>query len=475
VEYPPGDVRRYGADLTGATDSASAINNAIAVADAETNGGGIVHLPTGTYAVGSQIVLPHQVAIEGDGCRNTIIQAISGTFPTDTAVVKLGTTGLVFGTYLKRLKIDCNDIDGSIGVYSDKVSEHGGLFEVFIADYKSKGVYFYNTGTLPPQNFRLVDLECFSNSTELSITGITRSGSTATATTAAAHGLSSGKVVAIDDAGEAEYNGAFTVTGTPATNTFTFEVVGTPTTPATGTIVYSTTVGVHLELDGATWRGIDNISVTSRGLVEFAGIAVLIEGSGGAIQGAHIETMTAGIVLGANSPSSGITLYNIDGGPNMNDIVTILGGQNLTILGVKRQTTGTLNTIRDVTNEITLTDNQVGLYALGDGTAGGNLPIISTSNELTDNKLRGNMDLRDDSAYKIDGNTYVSSNMVRTPTETTTNLNDISHAINTSAEKVEGACVFDSTAHIPMYATGSADGSTWVGEKGGATITLTPS
>jgi len=68
------------------------------------------------------------------------------------------------------------------------------------------------------------------------LTSITRSGATATATFAshgyAADGLSK---IQISGANETEYNGTFTITNV-TTNTFDFTVAGTPATPATGTI-----------------------------------------------------------------------------------------------------------------------------------------------------------------------------------------------------------------------------------------------
>jgi len=68
---------------------------------------------------------------------------------------------------------------------------------------------------------------------DLRISGITRSGSVATVTTVAAHGLTNGASVTIRGANEAEYNGTFVVGGVTA-STFTFTVSGTPTTPASG-------------------------------------------------------------------------------------------------------------------------------------------------------------------------------------------------------------------------------------------------
>ena len=71
--------------------------------------------------------------------------------------------------------------------------------------------------------------------TQSSVSGITRSTSTATVTTASAHGFTTGQRVTIAGANQTEYNGAFTITVTGGT-TFTYTVTGTPATPATGTI-----------------------------------------------------------------------------------------------------------------------------------------------------------------------------------------------------------------------------------------------
>lgn len=70
----------------------------------------------------------------------------------------------------------------------------------------------------------------------LTVTSITRSGTTATVTTAVAHGRSTGANVTITGAAETDYNvinAEITVTGS---DTFTFEVANSPSTPATGTI-----------------------------------------------------------------------------------------------------------------------------------------------------------------------------------------------------------------------------------------------
>ena len=70
---------------------------------------------------------------------------------------------------------------------------------------------------------------------QVNVSSITRSGTTATVATADAHGLSTGDVVLISGATQTEYNGEFVVTVT-GFSSFTYEVSGSPTTPATGTI-----------------------------------------------------------------------------------------------------------------------------------------------------------------------------------------------------------------------------------------------
>lgn len=67
------------------------------------------------------------------------------------------------------------------------------------------------------------------------VTSITRSGSTATVTTTSDHLYASSIDVIITGANEAEYNGTFNITVTD-TDEFTYQVSGTPATPATGTI-----------------------------------------------------------------------------------------------------------------------------------------------------------------------------------------------------------------------------------------------
>lgn len=71
---------------------------------------------------------------------------------------------------------------------------------------------------------------------EQNVVSITLVDNIATVTVVAAHGLSSGAFVKILGAEQPAYNGDFPITVTGA-NTFTYQVTGTPATPATGTII----------------------------------------------------------------------------------------------------------------------------------------------------------------------------------------------------------------------------------------------
>ncbi len=76
----------------------------------------------------------------------------------------------------------------------------------------------------------------------ISVTQITRSGTTATATFSSAPGFVVGQNVTISGATQSAYNGTFAITAVSGT-TIKFTVSGSPTTPATGTIT-ATPVGI---------------------------------------------------------------------------------------------------------------------------------------------------------------------------------------------------------------------------------------
>ena len=103
---------------------------------------------------------------------------------------------------------------------------------ITLSDVKGNYKIVNPLGITVYENTSLVSPDLYS----FSITGITRTSQTATATTSGAHGLTSGDTVLIDGAVETQYNGTFEVT-VLSTTTFTYTVSGSPSTPATGTIL----------------------------------------------------------------------------------------------------------------------------------------------------------------------------------------------------------------------------------------------
>lgn len=112
----------------------------------------------------------------------------------------------------------------------------------------------------------------------LSVTGITQSAGTATATTAAPHGITTSDTfyTTVAGANQAAYNGTFLATATGA-STFTYAVPSGTTSPATGTITY-----------------------TPRGVAELMQMVTTFFAQGSQL-GVYV------LELGAGEPSSGVT------------------------------------------------------------------------------------------------------------------------------------------------------------------------
>lgn len=127
-----------------------------------------------------------------------------------------------------------------------------------------------------------------------SVSSLTRSGATVTATTANNHGLASGASVTISGAVETGYNGTYTITVT-GLDTFTYTITTTPSTPATGTILAGFT-GVTLAITSSTLGSTVNLDadapltlqspisgVDNTGYVTYGGV------SGGTAQESDID------------------------------------------------------------------------------------------------------------------------------------------------------------------------------------------
>ncbi len=87
-------------------------------------------------------------------------------------------------------------------------------------------------------NIYSVDVDTSISAKVISITSLTRSGTTVTAITSEAHQLATNISAIIAGANETDYNGTFSLIVIDSV-TFSYEIIGTPITPATGTITVS--------------------------------------------------------------------------------------------------------------------------------------------------------------------------------------------------------------------------------------------
>jgi uncharacterized phage protein gp47/JayE len=102
----------------------------------------------------------------------------------------------------------------------------------------------------------------------LSITSLTRSGGTVTATTASDHNLATGINVTVAGAVETEYNGTFEITiSLQFKNQFTYQIETTPATPATGTITASSDTALIAIQAGTDFFGAQTNQDTGAALI----------------------------------------------------------------------------------------------------------------------------------------------------------------------------------------------------------------
>lgn len=94
-----------------------------------------------------------------------------------------------------------------------------------------------STGLTDLLNMAGVATATYDNTIRQTITGISRTGVTATATTTTDHGYVVNELITISGATEPQYNGEFRITSIPTPTTFTYTVSGFASTPATTTTI----------------------------------------------------------------------------------------------------------------------------------------------------------------------------------------------------------------------------------------------
>jgi type IV pilus assembly protein PilY1 len=270
-----------------------------------------------------------------------------------------------------------SDLDGQPNTYDSpdgEVVEKGGVAQqlrkaVLTTDYTStpagpRNVYTYcPSGTsCDPVLSSSVNAFATTNSTITNAmlgsappvsASIVRSGTTATVTTATAHGFSNGASVSISGATQNEYNGTFTIAVTSATE-FTYAVPEYPPTPATGSYTASLPSASVKSVTSITRSG-STATVTLSGHGYTNGQSITISG---ATQAAYNGTFTI----------SGVTAdtftYTVTVGPtplagsHANSAATAKVGSNTKSVDVVTSSAGTSGAVRsDTTLTVKTTSN----------------------------------------------------------------------------------------------------------------------
>jgi hypothetical protein len=108
-----------------------------------------------TFITSAPWVIPLGSVVTGGGSapgggRGTTLLANASSFPTNTAVVSLGDAKQSEGSLIENVTIDCNHVAGSIGIFSDRVQELGGVRNVSVINYKAFGIEILDQANLSP-------------------------------------------------------------------------------------------------------------------------------------------------------------------------------------------------------------------------------------------------------------------------------------------------------------------------------------
>jgi hypothetical protein len=170
--YPPLDVRRYGALFNAAQDDTAAINAAISVASQVVNGAGplqamgaTITCPTGVSIISSEITLPNRVILKGQNKRGTIFRASTSTWNSGTSpwmFHAVNGTSSMFDSRLESCAVDANGIAGLGCILSDAWQDGCGTRSVLLINFTTSGIKFQN-GYGGADTCLMVDTEIFGN------------------------------------------------------------------------------------------------------------------------------------------------------------------------------------------------------------------------------------------------------------------------------------------------------------------------
>lgn len=164
------DVKAYGAKGDGTTDDTTAIQDAIDDATGNDGDNSWVFMPKGTYLITSTIDIKEKVLLIGAGSTGVIIKMDSSFSDSPMAAVRIGDgTGITHGAGIENIKIDCNTVSGSIGIYSTEAQERSCVKNCIVTQYMTYGIHYSGDNC---KNTEIEQMQIIADSSATTPTGI---------------------------------------------------------------------------------------------------------------------------------------------------------------------------------------------------------------------------------------------------------------------------------------------------------------
>jgi hypothetical protein len=349
-----------------------------------------------TFTTTAQWVIPLGSIVTGGGSvpgggRGTTLIA-DRAFPTNTPVVYLGDYNASGGSLIENITIDCNHVKGSVGVFSDRVQELGGVRNVSVINYKAVGIKMVDQFDLPPntggspENFIMDELQLSGDagstcilvrvgvggqrggghitcSSSLVETGNLSCSAGVVTATFTANTIHNGTAIGVESGTGSGFNGLFKVTRSSATQLQWSQpgCSGTSIGAGVGTMVES-----GVQLDGSD-------GVYSQIHCEFTVDCVLTDSA--SLQSGWVTRALT--ISGVTGQSTVKNIVHLGAATHPEDIILTALQRCIGPTAATQQCA--TNVLQDDLNSVTLQEASLAWYLVGHSSSGGASALLSSS------------------------------------------------------------------------------------------------